>query len=638
MSKRFQRVYPEGGRLLLDGGKNSKFERSIIEDNESPDCANVVFTNGAVETRQGVAKLNSTRIASAAIDGLFTRRADTGAETMIVACNGTAYQWTGSTFTTIGSGQSVFTAGVRVFGAQYENHLFVGNGGVIPYKYNGTDWTRHGVYPPTATMTAASAATGAALASGSSYTYKVVFVNSQSVESDVGPATTHVVAINSMGNVALTSIPVAPQSWGVAARRIYRTVAGGSAFKRVVEIADNTTTTYDDAITDAALGAAAPDDKGVPPKYSVILYHQNRLFMNDPTNLNYVWFTDLGEPYTVGALNFIKVGDSSSDLVKALSVYDNSVVAHCEKSQWLIYMPDTDETNWKTVRIKSPFGTKSPFCVLDYNNRQLFAAVQNDKFAGFAALAGDSVEPSATLLTVSTAGSELKSDRIEPDMFQVQESVLSSISGIVYKNKAYIAVPHGTGQTTNNRIWVLDFSISNLSKNQKEVWVPFTGLTPNQFTIYDGDLYFGSSASDGFVYQMESGTYSDAGSAIDSYFWTKEFSGFKAEVNNHKDFRYANILVEKVGSYYMTVKARADSDIGEGNSFQIDLSQRGSLWGVMVWGADSWGGAATQNDYTLDLGNLSGKRVQFKFTNQNTANQRFKVHGMTFTYNVKGRR
>src|SRR4051812_23606176 len=99
MSKPFQRIYPKQGGITLDGGKNNKFERSIIEDNESPDCANVIFTNGAVETRQGVAKLNAIPIGSFVIDGLFTRRADNGAETMVAFAGGTGWQWTGTTFT-----------------------------------------------------------------------------------------------------------------------------------------------------------------------------------------------------------------------------------------------------------------------------------------------------------------------------------------------------------------------------------------------------------------------------------------------------------------------------------------------------------------------------------------------------------
>ena len=644
MSNKYQRVYPKSGRLLLDGGLNNKFERSIIEENESPDCANVVFTNGAVESRQGVDKLNNQSIGSFVGDGLYVRQSNTGAQTMIAFAGGTAWQWTGASFTTIASAQSVFTAGIRVAAAQQENHIFVGNGGAIPYKYNGTDWTRHGVYPPTATyhsaptFTVTSAPTGTVFASGTTRSYKVLFVNSASVFSDVGPAVTHTVAANSAGNARLTSIPVAPQSWGVSARRIYRTSSGGSEYKLLTTLGDNTTVTYDDGIADAALGATAPTDNGVPPLYSVVVYHQNRLFMNDPSNPSYLWYTGLGEPYTVATTNFRIVGDDATDVIKTLSVYDNSILITCSMSQWVLYMPSTDPADWELVRLKSPFGSKSPFCLLNFKNKQLFAAVDGGKFVGFAAVQGDSVAPSAALLTVSTAGSDLVSDRIEPDMFNIQETYLGNISGLVFKNKAYITCTYGSGNTTNNRIYVMDFSMSNLKKSQKEAWVPWTGLNAAQFCIYEGALYYISSLADGFVYEVDAGVYNDEGSAIDAYFWTKEFSGYEQDFNNHKDFRYANILLEKLGSYYMDVTVRVDSDTGDGTEYQVNLSPGGSLWGVMVWGVDSWGGAVAQADVQLDLATLSGKRVQFKFSNQNTINQRFKVHGFNFAYNVKGKR
>lgn len=634
MSSPFRRIYPKTGYILFDGGKNSKFEKALIEDNESPDCANVIFENGSVGTRGGTSKLNAVAIGSFVGDGLYVRRDDTSAETMVAYAGGSAWYWSGTSFVTIGSAQSVFTAGVRVGAAQYENHLFSGNGGVIPYKYNGTDWTRHGIYPPVTTGTIATAPTGTALTG--SYSYKFTFVNSQAVESDVGPVTNTMTVANE--NIRITSIPIGAQSFGVAARRIYRTADAGTTYKRVIELANNTTTTYDDAILDASLGAAAPTDQGVPPNYNVVVYHQNRLFMNDPTNLNYVWYSELENPYVVKATNFIKVGDNTSDLVKGLAVHNDMIVVTCEKSIWLIYMVDTDPTNWKLIRSKSPYGTKSPYCLFDFNNKLGFVAMQNDKLVGFAALSGDGVDPSATLLTVSSAGSDLKSDRIEPDIFDLVENQVGNYSGIVFKNKAYLAVTHESPNTTNNRVYVMDFSMSRTNKNQKESWVPFTGWTPAQFAIFGGSLYFISSTANGFVYKYDETIYNDSGSAIDSYFWTKEFSGYADDTSFHKDFRYINLLVDMAGAYYMNVVYKTDSDLGSGNTTQIDLDPGGSLWGVMVWGTDLWGGGTGQDDHRQFLGGARGKRIQFKFSNQNTVNQRFKVHRANLVYNLKGQR
>lgn len=627
----FQRVYPPAGKVIFDGGKNNKFEKSIIEDNESPDCLNVEFAAGSVGTRAGFSKVNTASVGTFVGDGLYTRHGTNNAETMVAFWNGTGYTLNGTSFVTIPSAQSVFTAGVRVACAQMENHAFFGNGGVTPYKYNGTDWTRHGVPAPTQVVSVNS--DGAGALSGA-YVYKITYINSQSVEGNLSNATTTFSVVAKQ--ITLTSLPVAPQSFGVASRRIYRTTDSGTTFFRVTTINDNTTTSYTDTTADTGLGAVAPSDKGEPPNYFALIYHQNRLFMLGPDGL--VWYTDLNEPYTVASTNFLAIGDAATDFPKALGVYGNSIVVFGERSPWLIYMPDTDPSNWKVIKCESPYSTKSTFGIFEYKNKLAFPAMENDKFVGLAAIKGNVIEPTASLLTVNTAGGELKSDRIEPDMFDMQEAYVGNFSSIIFKNKAYLTMTKGSGSTTNNRVYVLDFSISNLTKNQTEAWIPWTGLNAAQFTIYSGSLYYQSSTATGYVYRQVDGVYSDDGTAINSYFWTKEFSGLKGEASNHKDFRYTNLLVDLAGAYFMNVGVRTDSDSGDGTNYQIDLDPDGALWGSMVWGRDSWGAGALQRDTRLYLAGARGKRVQFRFSNQNTAGQRFKVHWMNLTYNLKGPR
>ena len=48
MAARTEVIYPSGGVVLFDGGLDTKFEKIILPDNESHDCLNVVFKNGAV--------------------------------------------------------------------------------------------------------------------------------------------------------------------------------------------------------------------------------------------------------------------------------------------------------------------------------------------------------------------------------------------------------------------------------------------------------------------------------------------------------------------------------------------------------------------------------------------------------------
>ena len=71
--------------------------------------------------------------------------------------------------------------------------------------------------------------------------------------------------------VALSGVPLGPAT--VTGRRIYRTVAGGSALKLLATWADNTTTTGQDGTADAGLGANAPtgDTSGIPQPTGTVL-------------------------------------------------------------------------------------------------------------------------------------------------------------------------------------------------------------------------------------------------------------------------------------------------------------------------------------------------------------------------------
>ncbi len=635
MAQSFDVVFPPKARTTFEGGLNNKFPRTVIEDNESPDCLNVVFYNGAVETRGGSTKLNTLPVATAVGDGLYTRRDNTGAETMIVFAAGSAWQLGATTFTTIPSAQSVFTAGVRVGTAQYENHMFAGNGSVTPYKYEGTYWTRHGVPAPTATATVAAANTG--LVSAGVWFYCYTYVNSAAVEGNISPLAASFTVSAGSGTISLSAVGIAPVSHGVNSRRIYRASTTAGPFKLVGTIADNVTTSFVDNVPTGSLSSNAPTNNGEPPNYSVIVQHQNRLFCNDPTNQNYVFYSDALEPYTFGALSFIPVGDASFDLVKGLAVYNNGILVLCENSLFLIYMPTTSPTDWQVLKILSQYGSKSPFASFLYDNKCMVAAMQNSKFAGFAAVSGQTLDTTRTQLATSLAGSDRVTDKIEPDMFLVQEGAAPGISSIVFKNKAYLAVPYGNGATSNTRAYVFDFSRSNVS-GQEFSWGPVTGITPAQFTVYSGKLYYLDAAATGFVYQLETTSYNDNGAAINSYFWTKEFSGQPGHENMQKDFRKVKLLVDLSGPYPMTLAWRTDSDSGVGTTQQVSLDPGSALWGTAVWGTSLWGAGKAQQELVIYLGQTTGKRIQFQFSNQNKAGQYFKVHGLNYTYNLKGRR
>ena len=90
------------------------------------------------------------------------------------------------------------------------------------------------------------------------------------VDASLG-ATAPAVGTAAAAQVAVSGIALGPAS--VTGRRVYRTAAGGSQLKVLATLADNTTTTYLDALADASLGANAPpsDTSGIQQPAGTVL-------------------------------------------------------------------------------------------------------------------------------------------------------------------------------------------------------------------------------------------------------------------------------------------------------------------------------------------------------------------------------
>lgn len=109
-----------------------------------------------------------------------------------------------------------------------------------------------------------AAPSGSAVGSGGSlsagvYRYRVTMTYSGGWETPLANSGERVVTAVSSDSVSLTSIPTGSTLGGqtVSNRKIYRTEAGGSTWKLLTTIADNTTTVYTDTTADASLGATA---------------------------------------------------------------------------------------------------------------------------------------------------------------------------------------------------------------------------------------------------------------------------------------------------------------------------------------------------------------------------------------------
>jgi hypothetical protein len=447
------------------------------------------------------------------------------------------------------------------------------------------------------------------------YSWKLAYVNSNLVESDMGVVSNTLTVAN--GQALLSNIPVPPQSFGVNTKNLYRTVASGVVYKYVGSMAASAVTFLDN-VADGSLTTDGPTDNGVPPNYGQIVTHQSRVFCIDKTN-NWVVYSEIGNPYAFPAANFIRLGDRSGDIPKVLAVYDNNIYVGCAKSHWLIYMPSADETQWTPIRLRLQGGSLSNFAPFYFNQKLMIAVVDAGRFVGFAAIAGTSIDVDRALVTSDTSGSEFLSNKIEPEMFKISEAESVSINSMVYKNKAYIAIREV--EAYNDKIYLFDFSIENLSKRQKHTWSPWKGLNIASWTIYQGKLYGAQSTTDGYVIEMEKEyQYYDAinttQTAIDSYYTTKDFAGNKGHDAYWKDFRWLNVKYRaSLESIFMSIFSAVNQQEFGGYK-DINTITGGTKWEELVWNVSTWGNTQTDNDVRVSIGNNNGKSLKLKFTNK----------------------
>jgi hypothetical protein len=302
-------------------------------------------------------------------------------------------------------------------------------------------------------------------------------------------------------------------------------------------------------------------------------------------------------------------------------------------------MQDTDPANWQPVKTNAKYGAAGHFAIVDYETYQMYLGRNFEGVVNFAALQGASQSPSLVGLTVTSIRADSKSDRIEPDVRLFAKELLAKVFGIRFRNKLWFAVPYGVSATANTRVYVFDYFQRDKDRAEGAWWPMQYPFSLTYLTIYNGRLYGAVSNATGFVYQLDvDDLYSDDSTAIDSYFYSKEFQGHKNLTESTKDFRRLNITVGTLGNWNIGVSWIIDALSGSGDRTLVDVSPGGGTWGTMVWGETSWGGGSVRRPDKVELGTAQGVKIQFKFDNEDAAAQAFKILRATLFYNDRGRR
>lgn len=304
-------------------------DTKLVESDEFTNGSHnfVTSAKGIVTKRGGGVFYNPTAFASPNKDQYEAVFSNGVRHLLIMEGGNLRYSSGGGTFALVTAG---YTANGNMEFATYKNRVYFGNGIDNPQvydivnSYGGVGYSvpktkEMGAQAPSAAPTFAADTAGGAVPAGA-HTYKVTFLYYDSQESNGGPASGVHTVVNPNNTVNLTAIPIG--GYGVTARKIYRD-NNDSNYTLVGTISNNTATTFSDI---AATGTLPINlDNGLPPLFSLIINHRDRLWVSGVTgDPSTIYWSEAGLPDIFMSTNRLLC--NPRDPIVALAVYNDKVL------------------------------------------------------------------------------------------------------------------------------------------------------------------------------------------------------------------------------------------------------------------------------------------------------------------------
>jgi len=176
------------------------------------------------------------------------------------------------------------------------------------------------------------------------YQWRTSFVNKYGFESNTGPKSTELTA-QLHGTFYLNFIPVAVDKQ-VTARRLYRTVAGGTIFLKLTELPNNVETSFQDEVPDGSLSeVTAPQagdfssDNSEPPHGGIFKIWKRTGFMaGDAQSPNTLYFSEDDSLEAWPLINTFELDDKITGIYETYS----GIVVETETGKWQVIGDNPD--------------------------------------------------------------------------------------------------------------------------------------------------------------------------------------------------------------------------------------------------------------------------------------------------------
>lgn len=358
--------------------------------------------------------------------------------------------------------------------------------------------------------------TGTNLDASSWYQYKVAFYDGSNYTYSDARSNPILTPDETIYDMTLTDIPLGPS--GTTTRYIYRTegkasradVIAETDFKKVATISDNTTTTYNDSMTDATWSSdAAPTWATVsagaevtPPKGKLAAINKERLFIaNDPSGVesgkSTIYYSPVLKPdyfYTATDYDIIRADDGDEitfilNLLGTLTVGKTRTISK--------YYTAGDTADWSISDPFSFIGCVAPFSAVNGISGIIYLGRYG-------------------IYNFNGQSSELISDVVSDRVRDILETSQEDAVGAYHDNSYYLAYTSAeSGASSNDKVLLFNLTRDSYVEDLMSI---------DSFAAFDsgddaGVLYSGSSEVDGSIY-----AHSDAFSKL-SYRYLSQIQG-----------------------------------------------------------------------------------------------------------------
>ncbi len=357
---------------------------------------------------------------------------------------------------------------------------------------------------------------------------------------------------------------------------------------------------------------------GSPPTCSLQEVHKNYHFLaGNATYKSRLYYSGLANNASWGALDFVDVYPDDGDVITGLKSTLDALIIVKRYNVYVLYgdTPTYVEglTLWRIKKASTDTGAPNQQSIVQINKNLVYPSSNLGVQAFGGSISSETIE-------FDSLSSRLMSKDITPTYAGLNLSRLAQSCAVNFDYKYILSVPNGSSVSNNYQL-VYDYLNS--------CWY-FWNLPANCFAIFRTSgvdtLYFGSPTTF-FNDTATTGIYTDAGTAINAYYYTKDYN--LGSSTKDKEFYKFYVTLNKSSDFTLTVEPIIDMETSAG-TYSIPSQSDSSLWGTMVWGTSGWGGA-TSHPSDAQIMNNRGKFIRFKFSN-NTNNQTFRLRDTSLYY------